>query len=90
MALCLNAEFDIFYWRDIKVKGKHESRYISGQTDIKPIQVALWQHWDVNVFHCLENIQTFSQQKQKGSRESKLMKILFSQCVSAKISKTMY
>ena len=87
VALCLNAEFDIFYSRDIKVKGKHESRYISGQTDIKPIQVALWQYWDVNVFHFLENINFFPNQKQKGSRESKLMKILVSQCVSAKISK---
>ena len=87
VALCLNAEFDIFYSRDIKVKGKHESRYISGQTDIKPIQVALWQYWDINVFHFLENINFFPNQKQKGSRESKLMKILVSQCVSAKISK---
>ena len=31
--------------------------------------------------------QIFPNQKQKGSRESKLMKILVSQCVSAKISK---
>ena len=34
--------------------------------------------------------QIFPNQKQKGSRESKLMKILFSQYVSAEISYTIY
>ena len=77
VALCLNAEFDIFYWRDIKVKGKHESRYISGQTDIKPIQVALWQYWDVNVFHFLENIKFFQTKNKKDQESQNLWRYYF-------------
>ena len=68
-------------WKQIYKWTDRHKTYTSGF-------MAILRHKCISLFREYQFF--FPNQKQKGSRGSKLMKILFSQCVSAEISYTIY